>query len=278
MRIELGAQAVSCLIHSLAGRRVAADLDDTLADPQIWISLLTLTALEIVLGIDNVIFLSFLAGRLPVEQQGRARTIGLAIAAIGRVLLLLSISFIMHLKDPIFVLFKHEISWRDVILIAGGLFLIYKSTTEIHQKLEGETDAEGKKAVQATFASVLIQIAILDVVFALDSIITAIGMVDEIEVMIVAVILSVLLTMVVARHVHAFVEQHPTVKVLALSFLLMIGLVLVVDGFEVHVPKGYVYFAMGFSVTVELLNMRMRKVKEKPVTLHEPYADSPPGG
>jgi predicted tellurium resistance membrane protein TerC len=247
-----------------------------LTDPSAWLALLTLTALELVLGIDNVIFISILAGRLPDEQRGKARTIGLAIAAVGRVLLLLSISFIMHLKEPLFVLFKHEISWRDVILIAGGLFLIYKSTTEIHQKLEGETDVKGKGA-GATFGAVLLQIAILDVVFALDSIITAIGMVDDINVMIVAVILSVLLTMAVAKHVHGFVERHPTVKVLALSFLLMLGLVLVVDGFEVHVPKGYVYFAMGFSVLVEVLNMRLRKKSaEKPVALHEPFA-GPPG-
>jgi len=241
--------------------------------PEALIALATLTALELVLGIDNVIFISILAGKLPPEQRDKARRFGLIVAAFSRLALLFSIAWLMSLTRPLFGLFGQEVSWRDLILIVGGLFLIYKATTELHQRMEGETDVKGA-AVQATFAGVLLQVLILDMVFALDSIITAVGMVRELEIMVAAIILSVALMLVVAGHIHAFVERHPTIKVLALSFLLMIGMVLIADGFEMHVPKGYVYFAMGFSVFVELLNMRMRKkAVEKPVRLHEAYVE-----
>jgi predicted tellurium resistance membrane protein TerC len=239
------------------------------------IALVTLTALELVLGIDNVIFISILAGKLPPGQRDNARRVGLIVAAFSRLALLFSITWLMSLTKPLFGLFGQEVSWRDLILIVGGLFLIYKATTELHQRLEGETDAGGA-AVQATFAGVLVQVLILDMVFALDSIITAVGLVKQIEIMVAAIVLSVALMLVVAGYIHGFVERHPTIKVLALSFLLMIGMVLIADGFEVHVPKGYVYFAMGFSVFVELLNMRMRKAAaEKPVRLHEAYTSRP---
>jgi len=244
---------------------------DWLLAPEALIALATLTALELVLGIDNVIFISILAGKLPAQQQDRARTIGLSVAAIGRLVLLFSIVWILGLTENVFTVFGHGISWRDIILIAGGLFLIYKATTELHQKLEGETDAKGA-AVKASFGAVLVQIALLDIVFAIDSIVTAIGMVRDVRIMAVAIVLSVALMLVVSKYVHAFVSRHPTVKVLALAFLLMIGMVLIAEGFEVEVPKGYVYFAMGFSVFVELLNMRLRKVS-RPVQLHEPYAE-----
>lgn len=247
---------------------------DWLLTPEALIALATLTALELVLGIDNVIFISILAGKLPREQQDRARTIGLTIAAIGRLALLFSIVWILGLTQNVFTVFGHGISWRDIILIAGGLFLIYKATAELHQKLEGETDAKGA-AVKASFGAVLVQIALLDVVFAIDSIVTAIGMVRDIKIMALAIVLSVVLMLVLSKYVHAFVSRHPTVKVLALAFLLMIGMVLIAEGFEVEVPKGYVYFAMGFSVFVEVLNMRLRKVSQ-PVQLHEPYAENQP--
>ncbi|HXF46343.1 MAG TPA: TerC family protein [Burkholderiaceae bacterium] len=247
---------------------------DWLLTPEALIALATLTALELVLGIDNVIFISILAGKLPREQQDRARTIGLTIAAIGRLALLFSIVWILGLTQNVFTVFGHGISWRDIILIAGGLFLIYKATAELHQKLEGETDAKGA-AVKASFGAVLVQIALLDVVFAIDSIVTAIGMVRDIKIMALAIVLSVVLMLVLSKYVHAFVSRHPTVKVLALAFLLMIGMVLIAEGFEVEVPKGYVYFAMGFSVFVEVLNMRLRKVSQ-PVQLHEPYAENRP--
>jgi predicted tellurium resistance membrane protein TerC len=245
---------------------------DWLLTPEALIALVTLTALELVLGIDNVIFISILAGKLPPAQQDRARTIGLSLAAGGRLALLFSIVWIMGLTADVFTLFGNGISWRDIILIAGGLFLIYKAVGELHQKLEGDTDAKGA-VVKASFAAVLVQIAVLDIVFALDSIITAIGMVRDIRIMAVAIVLSVILMMVVSGYVHAFVTRHPTIKVLALSFLLMIGMVLIAEGFDVEVPKGYVYFAMGFAVFVEVMNMRLRRVSEKAVTLHEPYAE-----
>ena len=241
--------------------------------PEALIALATLTALELVLGIDNVIFISILAGKLPPHQRDKARQLGLMVAAVSRLALLFSIAWIVSLTNPLFSLAGQEISWRDIILIVGGLFLIYKATTELHQRLEGETDVKGA-AVRATFAGVLLQVLILDMVFALDSIITAVGMVDDVKIMVLAIILSVALMLVLAKRIHGFVERHPTIKVLALSFLLMIGMVLIADGFEVKVPKGYVYFAMGFSVFVELLNMRMRKVKvEEPVRLHEAYTE-----
>jgi predicted tellurium resistance membrane protein TerC len=214
--------------------------------PEALIAVATLTALELVLGIDNVIFITILAGKLPPHQH--------------------------DLTADVFSILGQGMSWRDLILIAGGLFLIYKSVGELHQKLEGEVDVKGA-AVKASFAAVLAQIAVLDVVFALDSIITAIGMARDIRIMVVAIVLSVILMMAVSGYVHHFVSRHPTIKVLALSFLLMIGMVLIADGFEIHVPKGYVYFAMGFAVFVEVLNMRLRKVTQPAVTLHEPYVE-----
>jgi predicted tellurium resistance membrane protein TerC len=241
-----------------------------LLNPEALLALITLTALELVLGIDNVIFISVLAGKLPAGQQDRARTVGLTLAAAGRIALLFSIVWIMGLTEPIVSVAGQDISWRDVILIVGGLFLIYKSVGELHQKLEGDENAKGA-AVQAGFAAVLVQIAMLDVVFALDSIITAIGMVQDIRIMAIAIVLSAILMMVLSGYVHHFVSRHPTIKVLALSFLLMIGMVLIADGFEIHVPKGYVYFAMGFAVFVELMNLRLRKVHQPAVVLHEPY-------
>jgi len=250
-----------------------------LSDPQIWISLITLTVLEIVLGIDNIIFISIMAAKLPVDQQKKARQIGLALAMITRVLLLLSLTWIMTLTKPLFSmgdwigitdpewLQKLTISGRDLILIIGGLFLIYKSTTEIHEKLEGEEHAVETKAV-VTFSGVIVQILILDVVFSLDSVITAVGMADHIGVMIAAVIIAVAVMMVSAGGISNFVNKHPTVKMLALSFLLLIGVSLLAEGFEQHIPKGYVYFAMAFSVLVEMLNLKTKKSAKQPVQLH----------
>ena len=250
-----------------------------LSDPQIWISLITLTVLEIVLGIDNIIFISIMAAKLPVDQQKKARQIGLALAMITRVLLLLSLTWIMTLTKPLFSmgdwigitdpdwLQKLTISGRDLILIVGGLFLIYKSTTEIHDKLEGEDHTVETKAV-VTFSGVIIQILILDVVFSLDSVITAVGMADHIGVMVAAVIIAVAVMMVSAGSISNFVNRHPTVKMLALSFLLLIGVSLLAEGFEQHIPKGYIYFAMAFSVLVEMLNLKTKKSKEEPVHLH----------
>jgi len=243
---------------------------DWLLTPEALAAVITLTALELVLGIDNVIFIAILAAKLPPHQQDRARLIGLSLAAFGRIALLFSIVWMMGLTTNVFSIFGRGMSWRDLILIAGGLFLIYKAVDELHQKLEGEPDSKGA-VVRASFAAVLVQVAVLDVVFALDSIITAIGMVRDIRIMAVAIVLSVILMMVVSGYVHRFVSKHPTIKVLALAFLMMIGLVLIAEGFEVEVPKGYVYFAMGFAVFVELMNMRLRKVGRQAVTLHEPY-------
>jgi predicted tellurium resistance membrane protein TerC len=234
------------------------------------IAVVTLTALELVLGIDNVIFIAILAGKLPGAQQTRARASGLALAAFGRIALLFSLVWILGLTAEVINLFGQSLSWRDVILIGGGLFLIYKSVGELHQNLEGPADAKGAK-VRASFAAVLFQIAVLDVVFALDSIITAVGMVKDIRIMAVAIVLSVILMMAISGYVHAFVARHPTIKILALSFLLMIGMVLIAEGFGIEVPKGYVYFAMTFSVFVEMMNMRMRKATQPAVALHEPY-------
>ncbi len=255
-----------------------------ITDPQIWIALLTLTVLEIVLGIDNLVFISILAGKLPPDQQAKARQVGLGLAVISRVLLLLSISWVIQLTDPILPLsiqnnealpeVVRHLAGRDLILLGGGLFLLYKATKEIHERLEGETGHASAK-VAASFASVIIQILILDVVFSLDSVITAVGMADEVGVMIAAVIIAVGLMLLAATTISDFVNRHPTVKMLALSFLLLIGVNLIAEGFHVHIPKGYVYFAMGFSVLVEVLNLRAsaRKAKHvEPVQLHEPYA------
>ncbi len=245
-----------------------------LADPQIWIAFLTLTVLELVLGIDNIIFISILAGKLPAEQQGKARYIGLSMALIMRVILLFSLSWVMSLTQPLFTLpvVNHAVSGRDLILIIGGLFLIAKSTHEIHGSLEGEEGAASKK-VYASFTSVIIQITLLDIVFSLDSVITAIGMVDQVWIMIAAVVVSIIAMMLFASSIGAFVQRHPTVKMLALAFLLLIGVTLLAEGFHQKIPKGYIYFAMAFSVMVELLNMRLRKTKQKPVDLHKPYSD-----
>ena len=248
-----------------------------LLEPEALLAVVTLTALELVLGIDNVIFIAILVGKLPRHEQDRARTIGLTLAARGRRALHFSIVWIMGLTAEVFSLFGRGMSWRDLILIAGGLFLIYKAVGELHQKLEGDADVKGA-VVKASFAAVLAQIAAIDVVFALDSIIAAIGMVRDVRIMAVAIVLSVILMMVVSGYVHHFVSRHPTIKVLALSFLLMIGMVLIADGFDIKVPKGYVYFAMAFAVFVELMNMRLRKVTQPAVVLHEPYVEKATGG
>jgi predicted tellurium resistance membrane protein TerC len=241
-----------------------------ISDPNAWAALVTLTVLEIVLGIDNIIFISILAGRLPPEQQGRARFFGLSIAMISRILLLFSITWVMRLTAPWFTVLGHEISGRDLILIIGGLFLLAKSTHEIHNKLEGEQEGHTAGA-RASMASVLTQIFLLDVVFSLDSVITAVGMADELAIMVIAVMLAVGVMMVMAGTISRFVDAHPTVKILALSFLLLIGVTLIAEGFEQHIPKGYIYFAMAFSVFVEMVNLRVR-AKSAPVKLHSKYA------
>ena len=233
-----------------------------------WIALATLTSLEIVLGVDNIIFISILAGKLPAAQQPRARFIGLALALLGRVALLLSLAWIMKLTAPLFTLIGEAISGRDLILIFGGFFLLAKSTHEIHAKLEGE-EAHRATGAGATFRSVIIQILILDLVFSLDSVITAVGMVDQVPVMITAIVLAILFMMVSAKAVSEFIEKHPTVKMLALSFLLMVGVALIAEGLEFHIPRGYIYFAMAFSVFVEMLNLKIRGKKAEPVKLRE---------
>jgi predicted tellurium resistance membrane protein TerC len=242
-----------------------------IADPQIWIAFATLTVLELVLGIDNIIFITILAGKLPPEQQSRARFIGLALALVMRVILLFSLTWVMGLTAPLFSLFNHPFSGRDLILIFGGLFLIAKSTHEIHGALEGPDAHHGEvKKVYPGFTGVIIQIMLLDIVFSLDSVITAIGMVDNIWIMIAAVVVSIIGMMMFAGPISAFVQRHPTVKMLALSFLLLIGTTLIAEGFHVAIPKGYIYFAMAFSVFVEMLNIRIRKTSA-PVQLHVPY-------
>ena len=243
---------------------------ELLTDPQAWIALLTLTALELVLGIDNIIFISILVDKLPVEKRELARKIGLFMAMFMRIGLLLVLSWIVGLTAPLFTLLQNEFTGRDLILVAGGLFLLWKSAGEIHQLLEG-TEGSHSATVPATFSAVIVQIMIIDLVFSLDSIITAVGMVDEVAIMVAAVIASVGLMMVFASSIGRFVSEHPTIKMLALSFLIVVGVVLIADGFEHHVPKGYVYFAMAFSVAVEMLNIRVRRAKTAPVTLHAPY-------
>jgi predicted tellurium resistance membrane protein TerC len=233
-------------------------------DPQMWIALITLTALEIVLGIDNVVFISIVAGKLPVKSQKKARLVGLALAMIMRVLLLLSLSWIMGLTEPLFAIGNLEVSGRALILIGGGLFLLAKSTREIHHRIEGG-DEHGTGAIRASLSAVLVQIVLLDAVFSLDSVITAVGMVDEIAVMVVAVILAVVVMMIFAEPVSRFIDRHPTMKMLALSFLLLIGVNLIAEGVGFHIPKGYTYFAMGFSLLVEMLNLKVRKRKRSVV-------------
>lgn len=247
---------------------------ELLTDPQAWIAFCTLTALELVLGIDNIVFISILVDKLPKEQQAMARRIGLFMAMFMRIGLLLVLSWIIGLVAPLFTVLQQEISGRDLILIAGGLFLIWKSTGEIHQSLEGE-EGHASTAVKATFSAVILQIMVVDMVFSLDSIITAVGMVDELAVMIAAVVASVAMMMVFAGAIGRFVSAHPTVKMLALSFLVVVGVVLIAEGFDHHVPKGYVYFAMAFSIGVEMLNIRMRRRSAKPVHLHDAYAAEP---
>lgn len=238
-----------------------------------WIALLTLTVLEIVLGIDNIVFISILAGKLPKELRERARKMGLSLAMIIRILLLLSITWVMRLTTPLFGVLGQAISGRDLILIVGGLFLIAKSTHEIHDKLEGEEGA-GSARVPASFAGVIIQILLLDIIFSLDSVITAVGMAEDVAVMILAVVMAVGVMLISSRAIGDFVERHPTVKMLALSFLLLIGVSLMAEGFDQHIPKGYIYFAMGFSIFVEMINLRIR-AKTPPVHLHSPYTGTP---
>ena len=243
---------------------------ELLTNPQTWIAFATLTLLELVLGIDNIIFISILVDKLPKEKREFARRIGLFMAMFMRIGLLLVLAWIVGLVAPLFSVFGKDISGRDLILILGGMFLIWKSTTEIHQSMEGEEE-HGSSAVKATFAAVILQIMVIDLVFSLDSIITAVGMVDDVRVMIAAVIASVGLMMLFAGPIGRFVSDHPTIKMLALSFLVVVGVVLVAEGFDHHVPKGYVYFAMAFSLGVEMLNIRMRKRSAKPVKLHAPH-------
>ena len=243
-----------------------------ITQPESLIALLTLTVLEIVLGIDNIIFISILSGKLPKEQQSKARLTGLALAMITRILLLFSIVWIMKLTLPLFTALGQEISGRDLILIGGGLFLIAKSTFEIHDKLEGEEGHRTAK-VAKSFGSVITQILLLDIVFSLDSVITAVGMANNIIIMIVAVVIAVGVMMVSAKGISDFVEKHPTVKMLALAFLLLIGVSLIAEGLEQHIPKGYIYFAMAFSVFVEMLNLKMKSKKRNPVELRNRFAD-----
>ncbi len=229
-----------------------------LTDPATYVAFGTLLALEVVLGIDNVIFISILAGKLPVAEQKRARTTGLALAVVTRLLLLSSLAFLAKLTNPLFTFVSHEVTGRDLVLVLGGLFLIAKSTHEIHSKVEGGDHATASRK-RATFLSVVLQILVLDVVFSLDSVITAVGMVDQLPIMVAAVIVATAIMIAAAGTISAFVDRHPTVKILALSFLLLVGFTLVVEGLDHHVPKGYVYFAMAFSVLVEMLNVRLRK-------------------
>ena len=233
-----------------------------MADPQAWIALGTLTALEIVLGIDNIIFISILVARLPEQQRDQARRIGIGLAMITRLALLFSIAWVMGLVEPLFTVFGEELSGRDLILIIGGLFLLTKSTREIHASFEFEDEHEtGKKT--AVFSTVLVQIAILDVVFSLDSVITAVGLVEQVPVIVISIVIAVGVMLLASRAIAEFVDNNPTIKILALSFLIVVGLTLIVEGFDVHVPKGYIYFAMAFSVTVELINIKMRKRQAK---------------
>ena len=242
-----------------------------ISSPEAWIALGTLTALEIVLGIDNIIFISILAGRLPEHQREIGRRIGLILAMVTRLALLFSIAWVIGLTAPWFTVLDHEISGRDAVLILGGLFLLYKSTHEIHQSVEGIEEETNVPKV-AGFAGVMVQIAILDIVFSLDSVITAVGLVDHVSIMAIAIIIAVGIMLLAARSIGEFVDRHPTVKILALSFLILVGVTLIVEGFDVHVPKGYIYFAMAFSVTVEMLNIRMRK-KADPVKLHKQFSE-----
>jgi predicted tellurium resistance membrane protein TerC len=244
---------------------------DWINDPQAWIGFATLTVLEIVLGIDNIVFISILADRLPAAQQPRARLLGLGLAMVTRILLLLSLSWIIGLTAPLFSVLGEQISGRDLVLIGGGLFLLAKSTHEIHGNLEGGDHTSPRAA--PTFIAVLIQIMLLDIVFSLDSVITAVGMVNEIGIMVAAVVVAIGFMMAFSGAISGFVSRHPTIKMLALSFLILIGVALIAEGLDQHIPKGYIYFAMAFSVGVELLNLRMRRRQAEVVQLRRPYAD-----
>lgn len=246
---------------------------DWLASPEAWIALATLTSLEIVLGIDNIIFISILVGRLPEQQRNLARNLGLGLAMLTRLALLFSISWVMGLTDDWFRVLQQGISGRDLILVGGGLFLLAKATGEIHNSLEGEAESAANVAA-SSFAMALVQIAVLDIVFSLDSVITAVGLVDQVSLMAIAIILAVLVMLVAAKPIGDFVDQHPTVKILALSFLIMVGVTLILEGFDVHVPKGYIYFSMAFSVAVEMLNLRLRRKRGKPLHLHKALEDN----
>lgn len=241
-----------------------------ITSPQVWIALVTLTVLEVVLGVDNIIFIAILAGKLPEERRDKARRTGLALAMLTRIGLLLSLTWIMKLTAPLFTAFAHTISGRDIILLGGGLFLIAKSTFEIHEKLEA-TEGHSSAKAAATFRGVIIQIMFLDIIFSLDSVITAVGMAQQVGVMIAAVVIAVMFMMWWSRAIADFVEAHPTIKMLALSFLILIGVNLVADGLGQHIPKGYTYFAMAFSVMVEMINIKMRSRREKPVHLRDAY-------
>lgn len=247
-----------------------------LTDPQTYVAFATLLALEVVLGIDNVIFISILAGKLPVQEQKRARTTGLALAVLSRLGLLSSLAFLAKLTTPLFAFGDHEVTGRDLVLVLGGLFLLGKSTHEIHAKLEGPEDAGQTGGASASFKGVVLQILILDMVFSLDSVITAIGMVDKLPIMIAAVLVATAIMIAAAGAISEFVDRHPTVKILALSFLLLVGFTLVVEGLDHHVPKGYVYFAMAFSVLVEMLNLRLRKKEAARVALRGPHMPEAP--
>jgi len=249
---------------------------DWLSDPQIWASLVTLTGLEIVLGIDNLVFIAILAGRLPAEQRASARQAGLALALVTRLALLASIAWIIGLTRPLFEVFGHAVSWRDIILVAGGFFLLYKGTREIHHRLEGDVPPEQAGGARAGFAGTVAQIMLLDIVFSLDSVITAVGMANHLWVMATAIVLAVVLMLAASGPLAAFVERHPTVKMLALSFLLLIGMTLVADGAGFHVPKGYIYAAIGFSVAVEALNqLAARGRRSRPAPARAGAGDSP---
>ncbi len=247
---------------------------DVLLTTEGLVSLLTLTALEIVLGIDNIIFISILADRLPHEQQKRARSVGIILALFVRIALLFAISWLVSLKEPLFTLFDHGFSGRDLILLAGGLFLLYKSTTEIHDKLEGEEESITQSRRRITMQAAIIQIVLIDIVFSFDSILTAVGLVDQVIIMIIAVVIALVIMLLFSGAIARFVNKRPTIKMLALSFLVMIGVLLVAESFGAHVPKGYVYFSMAFALGVEVLNLRMAKKTGKSVRLHSPYRQS----